>query len=93
MERTWWLDDFKVVERLKHKSLAWFDGLSGYCARIDYAVETRVALCARRPMIELAPDGELIDVRFNIRSAGAITECRLTILQRITRPIGGLERS
>ena len=32
-----------------------------------------VCLRARRPMIELAPDGELIAVRFNNRSAAAIT--------------------
>jgi [2-(trimethylamino)ethyl]phosphonate dioxygenase len=31
-------------------------------------------LRTRRPMIELAPDGELIGIRFNNRSAAAITD-------------------
>jgi gamma-butyrobetaine dioxygenase len=33
-----------------------------------------VRLRARRPMIELAPDGELIAVRFNNRSAAPLTD-------------------
>ena len=33
-----------------------------------------MCLRARRPVIELAPDGELIGIRFNNRSAAAITD-------------------
>ena len=51
-----------------------FDSLAGYCARFTYAGDAGVALSAKRPMIELAPDGELIAIRFNNRSAAAITD-------------------
>ena len=52
----------------------YFDVLSRHCARFEYAGDTTVALRTRRPMIELAPDGELIGIRFNNRSAAAITD-------------------
>lgn len=48
--------------------------LTRHCARFEYAGEAGVVLRSRRPMIELAPDGELIAVRFNNRSAAAITD-------------------
>ena len=47
---------------------------ANYCARFEYAGSEGVCLRARRPMIELAPDGELIGIRFNNRSAAAITD-------------------
>ena len=37
-----------------------FELLTGYCARFEYAGSAGVRLRSRRPMIELAPDGELI---------------------------------
>lgn len=68
------VDGFKAAMRLKNENSAWFDVLSRYCAKFEYAGEKGVALTSRRPMIELAPDGELIAVRFNNRSAAAITD-------------------
>ncbi|MGI9477145.1 MAG: 2-trimethylaminoethylphosphonate dioxygenase [Hyphomicrobiaceae bacterium] len=68
------VDGFRVAERLREENAAWFGVLSGYCARFEYAGEHGVRLRSRRPMIELAPDGELIAVRFNNRSAAAITD-------------------
>ncbi|MGI9410173.1 MAG: 2-trimethylaminoethylphosphonate dioxygenase [Hyphomicrobiaceae bacterium] len=68
------VDGFRVAERLREENQAWFDLLSTYCARFEYAGEDGVVLRSRRPMIELAPDGELIAVRFNNRSAAAITD-------------------
>src|SRR5690606_13985239 len=44
------------------------------CARFEYAGSAGVCLRSRRAMIELAPDGELIAIRFNNRSAAAITD-------------------
>lgn len=68
------VDGFRVAQRLREERPEWFDVLSGHCARFEYAGTDDVRLRSRRPMIELAPDGELIGVRFNNRSAAAITD-------------------
>ena len=68
------VDGFRAAERLRAEDPRGFDLLSSYCAKFEYAGEKGVALRSRRPMIELAPDGELIGVRFNNRSAAAITD-------------------
>ncbi len=68
------VDGFRAAEILREENPAWFDVLSQHCARFEYAGGHDVALHSKRPMIELAPDGELIGVRFNNRSAAAITD-------------------
>ena len=68
------VDGFRVAERLRDENPEWFDVLSSHCARFEYAGEDGVILRSRRPMIELAPDGELIAIRFNNRSTAAITD-------------------
>jgi [2-(trimethylamino)ethyl]phosphonate dioxygenase len=68
------VDGFAAALRLKAENPGWFDVLSKYCASFEYAGEKGVRLTSRRPMIELAPDGELIAVRFNNRSTAAITD-------------------
>lgn len=68
------VDGFRAALRLREENAEWFDVLSRYCARFEYAGEDGVILRSRRPMFELAPDGELIAVRFNNRSAAAITD-------------------
>jgi gamma-butyrobetaine dioxygenase len=68
------VDGFAAALRLREENPDWFDVLTKYCARFEYAGERGVRLRSRRPMIELAPDGELIAVRFNNRSAAAITD-------------------
>jgi len=68
------VDGFAVAQKLRQENELWFNVLSSYCARFEYAGEDGVELQARKPMIELAPDGELIAVRFNNRSAAAITD-------------------
>lgn len=68
------VDGFAAALRLKAENTAWFDVLSRHCAQFEYAGEAGVRLRARRPMIELAADGELIGVRFNNRSTAAITD-------------------
>ncbi len=67
------VDGFAAALRLKAENPAWFEVLTKYCASFEYAGEKGVRLTSRRPMIELAPDGELIAVRFNNRSTAAIT--------------------
>jgi len=68
------VDGFACALRLRDESPEGFALLSKYCARFEYAGESGVRLQSRRPMIELAPDGELVAVRFNNRSAAAITD-------------------
>ena len=68
------VDGFRAAERLRDASPQGFDLLTRHCARFEYAGSQGICLRARRPMIELAPDGELIAVRFNNRSAAAITD-------------------
>jgi [2-(trimethylamino)ethyl]phosphonate dioxygenase len=68
------VDGFRAAERLRQENPRGFDLLTRHCARFEYAGSAGVRLRSRRPMIELAPDGELICVRFNNRSAAAITD-------------------
>lgn len=68
------VDGFRAAERLRDEAPEYFELLSRYCARFEFAGEAGVVLTSRKPMIELAPDGELIAVRFNNRSAAPITD-------------------
>ena len=68
------VDGFRVAQRLNDENPAWFALLTQHCARYEYAGEAGVCLRSRRPMIELAPDGEIVAVRFNNRSTAAITD-------------------
>ncbi len=68
------VDGFSAALRLRDEDPAAFDLLANHCARFEYAGEDGVCLTARRPMIDLAPDGALQGVRFNNRSLAAITD-------------------
>lgn len=68
------VDGFCIVERLKQENPRHFDVLSRHPARFEYRGSEGVRLRAKRPIIELAPDGELIAVRFNNRSLAAVTD-------------------
>ncbi|APG48046.1 TauD/TfdA family dioxygenase [Phaeobacter porticola] len=68
------VDGFAAALRLKAENEAYFNVLAEHCARFEYAGEANVCLTSRRPMIELAPDGELIGVRFNNRSLAAVQD-------------------
>lgn len=63
------VDGFKAATQLQQEDPNGFDLLSRYCARFEYAGEDDVCLRSKRPMIELAPDGQLQGIRFNNRSA------------------------
>ncbi|HMA15224.1 MAG TPA: TauD/TfdA family dioxygenase, partial [Kiloniellaceae bacterium] len=63
-----------AAQRLRDENPEGFGLLTRHCARFDYAGSSDVHLAARRPMIELAPDGELLALRFNNRSAAPITD-------------------
>ena len=68
------VDGFRAAQRLRAENPQQFELLTKYCARFEYTGSTGIHLAARRPMIELAPDGELIGIRFNNRSAAPITD-------------------
>ena len=68
------VDGFKVAGRLQADLPAGFELLAKYCARFEYTGTAGVRLRAKRPLIELGPDGELIAIRFNNRSAAAFTD-------------------
>jgi len=68
------VDGFACALRLRDEAPRAFELLTRYCARFEYQGQGGVHLSARRPMIELAPDGELLGIRFNNRSATAITD-------------------
>ena len=68
------VDGFRAAEKLRKENEQWFDVLTRFCAQFEYAGLGDVLLQSRRPMIELAPDGELVGVRFNNRSTAAITD-------------------
>lgn len=62
------VDGFAVAAALRAESPEGFRLLSSWPARFEYAGSSGVRLQAKRPMIELGPDGELICIRFNNRS-------------------------
>ena len=68
------VDGFNAAIRLKDKNPNYFNLLTKYCARFEYNGEKGAHLQSRRPMIELSPDGEIIAIRFNNRSAAPITD-------------------
>jgi len=68
------VDGFRAARRLRDEDPAGFALLTRYCARFDYSGSAGVRLAARRPVLELAPDGELTAVRFNNRSAAPLTD-------------------
>ena len=75
------VDGFACALRMRDENPEGFALLSGYCARFEYAGEAGVCLQSRRPMIELAPDGELVAIRFNNRSAAAITDVPFDVME------------
>ena len=68
------VDGFNAAIRLKDENPDYFNLLTKYCARFEYNGDKGAHLQSRRPMIELSPDGELIAIRFNNRSAAPITD-------------------
>lgn len=73
------VDGFAVARRLAAEDPDAFRCLARYPARFAYAPVARdgvagVRLGARRPMLELGPDGELIAVRFNNRSMAPLCD-------------------
>jgi gamma-butyrobetaine hydroxylase len=65
------VDGFSAIAPLSPDELA---QLARYPACFAYRGMCGVRLSAKRPMIELGPDGELLALRFNNRSTAALTD-------------------
>lgn len=63
------VDGFAIAGYLQEHDRPAFDILSRIPVRFAYDESGQVALRAKRPIFELGPDGELITVRYNNRSA------------------------
>lgn len=63
------VDGFMAATRLREEWPEGFRLLAAHPARFEYAGSAGVRLSAKRPVIELGPDGEMIAIRFNNRSA------------------------
>ncbi len=68
------VDGFMVADRLRREDPDGFALLTRYPVRFEYAGTAGVCLRSKRPLIELGPDGEMIAVRFNNRSAAAFVD-------------------
>ena len=68
------VDGFEIAARLRAETPEGFALLAGHCARFEYAGAQDVRLRSKRPLIELGPDGELLAIRFNNRSAAPFTD-------------------
>jgi gamma-butyrobetaine dioxygenase len=68
------VDGFEAARRLQAAWPEGFELLARHPARFAYAGSAGVCLRAKRPILELGPDGELLAVRFNNRSAAALTD-------------------
>ena len=68
------VDGFAVADRIRRETPRYVDLLARFPARFEYAGSAGVRLRAKRPVVELGPDGELIAVRFNNRSLAPATD-------------------
>jgi len=68
------VDGFYAALLLKKINPNYFNLLTKYNVNFEFKGERNVHLRSRRPLIELSPDGEIIAIRFNNRSAAPITD-------------------
>ncbi len=75
------VDGFRAAQRLRDEMPEGFEFLTRHCARFEFSGAAGVRLTSRKPMIELAPDGELTAIRFNNRSCAPITDVPFDAMQ------------
>lgn len=75
------VDGFAAARHLHDTDNDSFDLLSRYSARFCFDGDGRTDLKARRPLIELSPDGELLSVRFNNRSAAPLRDVPFALVE------------
>lgn len=67
------VDGFRVAEILRREDPDRFALLSRYNVTFRYCGDGRSDLTAHRPMLEVSPDGQLVQVRINSRSFQSLT--------------------
>lgn len=68
------IDGFRIAERLRDNNPHGFDLLAGHPARFEHQTPEGKRLHARRPMINIAPDGQLAGLRFDNRCVAPIVD-------------------
>ncbi len=76
------VDGYRACQRLQETDPDAFGLLSQYCARFEYVGSGGVCLKSQKPVIELSVDGRLQAVRFNNRSAAAITDVPFDLMEK-----------
>jgi gamma-butyrobetaine hydroxylase len=75
------VDGFAAAANLRDTDLASFELLSKFPARFRFDGDPATDLRARKPLIELSPDGELESVRFNNRSSAPLSDVPFDLVE------------
>lgn len=79
------VDGFAIAEFLQKHDRSAFDILSRFPVRFAYEGSYDVSLTSKRPIFELGPDGELLAVRFNNRSAAPFVDIAFDKMEEFYR--------
>lgn len=87
------VDGFKAATLLYKQNPAYFELLSRYCVNFEYRGQAGTVLRTSMPMIELRGENEIRCIRYNNRSAAAITDVPFEFMQDFYaayRTLGGI---
>lgn len=79
------IDGFAIAKFLQLNDRPAFAILARYPVRFAYEGSTEVSLTSKRPIFELGPDGELLAVRFNNRSAAPFVDIAFDEMEEFYR--------
>ena len=79
------VDGFAIAQFLQTRDRSAFDILARHPIRFAYEGSNDVSLTSKRPIFELGPDGELVAVRFNNRSAAPFVDIPFDDLEEFYR--------
>lgn len=79
------IDGFAIAKFLQLNDQPAFAILARYPVRFAYEGSTEVSLTSKRPIFELGPDGELLAVRFNNRSAAPFVDIAFNEMEEFYR--------
>ena len=79
------VDGFAIAQYLQTSDRSAFDILARHPIRFAYEGSNDVSLTSKRPIFELGPDGELLAVRFNNRSAAPFVDIPFDDLEEFYR--------
>ncbi|MEO5974789.1 MAG: gamma-butyrobetaine dioxygenase [Ilumatobacteraceae bacterium] len=79
------VDGFAIAEHLQQNDQWAFDILARHPVRFTYEGSDEVSLTAKRPIFELGPDGELLAVRYNNRSAAPFVDISFDEMEEFYR--------